>query len=73
MKDTVKTMSAATTQEATKKMNRMSLGGDFDQIMPKHQAEMNLLQSDVNAAKLTVQRAYTSDVMYMKSIDEASQ
>ena len=66
-------MSAATSQEATKKMRRVSLGSDFSQIMPHHESEMNLIQQDINAARINLQRAYADDVMFMKSLDEHSQ
>lgn len=66
-------MSAATSNEANKKMRNMSLGSDFSQIMPQHKSELSLVQQDINAAKLSLQRAYTSDVMFMKSLDEHSQ
>lgn len=41
--------------------------------MPHHESEMNLIQQDINAARINLQRAYADDVMFMKSLDEHSQ
>lgn len=65
-------MHTAARAEVTNKVNGMQLGGDFKDIMPRHNTEMQLLQTDIDAAMVMIGRGYEQDVFFMKSIDEAT-
>ena len=70
MNDVVKRMSASSTREASKKMASLRPGSDFERIMPHYQTEAELLEQDLNIAKQSLTQAYSTDVFFMKSIDE---
>lgn len=63
-------MATSTSKEASRKMASLQLGSDFERIMPHYQSEASLLDEDLMAAKQSLTQAYSSDVFFMKSIDE---
>lgn len=64
----LKRMSKAGTKEATRKVNSLQLGTDFDTIMPHTQTEMETIQQDLATAQQKIGQAYDQDVFFMKSL-----